>query len=157
MENLSTSDFLAHLYEEFSNFNYVEIGMSDTFDIHDIAKVYKNAQLIFFDTHENIEEAKTNFLKYQNRTVYITQPNNIFDLTSFELARKHKEQAFIDYCVVNTSGTEEQDALAFFLIDTYVKTGGHIDFSTDIKIHNLINNYERYESIVDNKIYQKKF
>ncbi len=159
MENLSTSDFLAHKYDEFSNFCYVQIGVRDAFEIHDLAQTYKNAQFILFDTEEYIKKAKQNFLKYDNRIEYFAQPNDVFDIQSFSLALQHNKKAFMDYCVVHASGTLEENALAFFLIDTFIKTEGYIDVDEEFipVLTDIVDNYERYTQCVHNKIYQKIF
>jgi hypothetical protein len=159
LESMETLAFLSHIYGETDVFTYMQVGMKDIFEIHDIAQAYPRSQLMFFDTEKNIEKAQKNFLKYASRTKYIVQPKNTFSVESFSSALKYNKKAFIDYCVFHASGTLEENALAFFLIDTFIKTEGYIDVDEEFipVLTDIVDNYERYTQCVHNKIYQKIF
>jgi hypothetical protein len=152
---------MSHVYEEDTNFNYLHLGLSSTLTIQEILSTFSKAYIHLLTSSDNIEKTKRNTIKYQENIRYVI--NNYPGISIQVLEDMFSDigvDAFIDYCVVESKGTPEENALTFFLIDKMLKTHGYIDFVdesfADI-IHLVVSNHERYKECVKDKVYQKTF
>lgn len=161
LEDMTTLAFMSHIYEEYKNFSYVHIGVENTWGVQECASIFTKAHMFILDEEQYIKKAKINLMKYEDRTQFIIQPYRIFNLDSLEtMINDVGHTPFIDYCVVDSGGTQEQNALTFCLLDRLLKTGGYIDFvdeSYQEILPIIFKNYERYEESVANKVYKKIF
>lgn len=126
---LSTTKFIKQNFSEDKAFTYMELGIYEGMTAQSIAENFPNAQILLFDYAENISRAQSNLQEYEKRIQYFSNSQKYLDSYCWTLA-KHCEnkKPFIDYCFIDGPHTFAIDALAFFIVDKYLKVGGYIDF-----------------------------
>ena len=125
----STTKFVTQNFSSKSTFTYVELGIYEGMTAQSIAENFPHAQIALFDYAENIARAQENLHTYGKRIQYFSNSQKYLDSYCWTLAKYcENKKPFIDYCFIDGPHTFAIDALAFFIVDKYLKIGGYIDF-----------------------------
>lgn len=125
----STQKFIKKSFLEDATFNYIELGIYEGMTAKSIAENFPNVNIFLFDYEENIARAQENLSKYENKIQYFANSQKYLDSYCWTLTKFcENKKPFIDYCFIDGPHTFAIDALAFFIVDKYLKIGGYIDF-----------------------------
>lgn len=112
-----------------ASIRYAEFGIYEAATAEAVAEAFPNAKIYLFDFESAVSKARVRLQRFGSRVRYFGNSQKYCDSYNWSLARlMEMENVAFDYCFLDGAHTFAVDALTYYLCDSILPVGGHLDF-----------------------------